>query len=282
MEVLQSVEEYKELVRQTRAEHNDLFSNIYYMPGEIQRYIDLQRAYYEKVQGGFFLTLDEEAYYRVCMSIDTNCDILIPQLDKKTVVKNVYKQGKEEKELEVAETVLQNQGFELEGTVVQIKSDVHSLFEKCQKLERYVEKLQKKGFYCIEADDTYSEKINEILYSSQKVRDYQIDYRTDEEKKEMYKGTFLCVINDKNEICAVNVCYVEGTTAYGQGVAIAEEYKMQGLAPVMSYYRLKKLVEMGVKNIQAWILTDNEVSLRYHTSLGYRIVNKYVNEWVRK
>lgn len=282
MEKLQSVEEYKRLVRQAKEECKNAFSNSYYMTADIQRYIELNQAYYIKLCQGFMLILDEGRYYRACLYIDTTMEFEIPLLDKKIVLKNVYRKGKEDEYLEVFESRLEKMGFKKEGTVVQIKCDVPTLAERCRHLEKYAQKMQSKGFRCVEADETYFEKMDKLLYASGFVRDYQIDYRTLEEKRELKKGSHLCMLNNNNELCAVNVCYVEGKTAYGEGVAVAEEYKMHGFAPIMSYYRSGWLLENGVENIQAWVLEDNDVSMRYHTSIGFRVVNKYVNEWVRQ
>lgn len=281
MKRLHTVEEYKKLIREVRTKHKNLFSNIYYMSVDIQRYIDLERAYYEEIPGGLLLIFDEERYYRVCMYVDVMQDLSIPQMDKKIVLKNVYRKGKEETELEIVEKVLKSQGFEKEGTVVQVKGNVSCILERCRKLERYVNKMEMKGFRCVVADETYLDKIESMLFASEKVRDYQIDYRTSEEKRVMKEGTYLCVLNSEDEICAVNACYMEGQTAYGEGVAIEEQYKMHGLAPIMTFHRFKHLADNNVTNILAWILTDNEASLRFHTSVGYELVNKYIDEWVR-
>lgn len=282
MKKFKNIEEYKEILRQVQTEHKNFFSNIYFLACDVQRYIELERAYYIRTKEGFFLILDEEKYYRVCLYVDITSDIQMPVLDKKIVIKNVYRKGREEDAQSSIEKSLEQQGFVKAGSVVQVKGNVSELLEKCKHLEKHVTKMESKGFRCIRADKRYYEEIENLLLASQKIHDYQIDYKTDEEKNEMPIGTYLCILNDKDEICAANVCYIEGEVAYGEGAAVVDRYKMQGLAPIMTYHRLKWLEEKGVPILRAWILEDNTASLRYHTSVGYKFVNKYVNEWIRE
>lgn len=278
---INNIEEYKNLVRQARQECKKYFSNNYFMPADVQRYINVGQAYYEPVGKGFLLILDEEKYYRVCLQVDTETEFTIPVLEKKTVIKNVYRRGREESCIEKIEANLRKLQFEKRGTDVQIRGEVKTLYEKGCRLEKYVAKMEAQGYRCVMADESCYEQIEAMVLDSKIIKDYQIDYRTQEEKSKFQKGAYLCIFNNKNEMCAVNVCFIEGGLAYGEGVAIAEKFKMHGLAPILSYYRYKWLYENGIEYIQAWILLGNEASLRYHESLGYKFVNKYVDEWVR-
>lgn len=251
------------------------------MPEDIQRYIEAGHAYYEIDGSGYILILDEENRYRVCVYVDTNCNFKIPLLDKKAVIKNVYRKGREEEGLELVENRLKSLNFDKVGTDVQIKGDVQILFEKSSRYEKYVQKMEAKGFYCIMADETYYHKIEKMVLDSKIIKDYQIDYKSFEEKKKMPKGSYLCVLNPDKEICAVSVCFIENGIAYGEGVAVDEKFKMHGLAPILAYHRYKWLHDNNIKYMQGWILLGNEASLRYHESLGYKFINKYVDEWIR-
>lgn len=282
MERIERLDDYKNLVRQARMECKNPFSNNYFMPADVQRYIDVGQAYYEPAGKGFLLILDEERYYRVCLYVDAQQKFTIPVMDKRAIIKNVYRKGKEEPCLGQIEKNLEELHFEKRGTDVQIRGVVQTLFEKSSRLEKYVRKMEAKGYRCVMADENCYEQIEEMVLASRIIKDYQIDYRTADEKKKFQKGAYLCIFNDKEEMCAVNVCFIDNGVAYGEGVAIAEEFKMHGLAPMLSYYRYKWLHDNGIEYIQAWILLENEASLRYHESLGYQFVNKYVDEWVRE
>ncbi|MBE5884340.1 MAG: GNAT family N-acetyltransferase [Lachnospiraceae bacterium] len=282
MKRLHNIEEYKEIVRQAREKCQNAFSNNYFMPGDVRRYIEIGKAYYESTPcGGYLLLLDEEKYYRVCMYVDATSEFTIPDLDKKAVIKNVYRKGKEEACLADIEKRMADMSFRKEGTVVQVSGDVAGIYENCKRFERFADKLLRKGYQCVAVDDTYYDAVDKLMLSGYFIRDYQIDYRTSREKEALLPGSYLCILNEKDEICAVSVSYIEGAIAYGEGILIEDAYKMQGLAQVLMYHRFKWLFENQVQKIVAWILVDNEVSMRYHTGLGYQLHNKYVNEWVR-
>lgn len=281
MERLNSIEEYKELTRQARTICEKPFSNIYFMPNDIQRYIEIGQAYYVQVEKGFLLILDEEKYYRVCFYVDSEQEFTIPLMDKRAVVKNVYRKNKGEECPEQIETWLEQMAFEKRGTSVQIKKDLNKDSNNDIINARYTQKLEDAGFRCIELGEEYYEQAENMLISTGIIRDYQIDYKTPDEKKQIIKGSYLGVINDKEELCAVNLCHIEGKVASGGGVLVLEAYKKKGLVMMLGHYRNKWLRKYGVEKRSGWILVNNETSLRYHKSAGYTVVNKYVDEWVR-
>lgn len=280
MKRLNNIDEYKSLTRRARLECKNSFSNNYFMSEDVQRYIEAGQAYYEDEGSGYILILDEENRYRVCLYVDVDCKFTIPQLDKKVIIKNVYRKGREEEALDAIEKRLEDLKYKKMGTDVQIKGEVQTLFEKSSRYEKYVKKMEAKGYYCVMADETYYHKIEEMVLDSKIIKDYQIDYRSLEEKKRLPKGAYLCVFNADKEMCAVSVCFIDNGVAYGEGVAVAEKFKMHGLAPILAYHRYKWLYDNGIKYMQGWILLGNEASLRYHESLGYKFVNKYVDEWI--
>lgn len=281
MERLNSIEEYKELTRQARVACKNPFSNNYYMPNDIQRYIELGQAYYEQIGNGFLLILDEEKYFRVCFYIDSEQELIIPPMDKRVVVKNVYRKDKGEECPEQIETWLKQMNFEKTGTSVQVKKDIVIDEKDFRAMERYAHKLEDKGWRCSELDESYYEQADKMLLSTGIIRDYQFDYRTPDEKKQILKGSYMGIFNDKEELCAVGLCYIEGKNAYGEGVLVLEEYKKHGVTSLLGYHRTKWLLKNGAEKSIAWILVENEASLRYHKGAGYKLVNKYVDEWVR-
>ncbi len=155
MKRLNNIDEYKSLTRRARLKCQKSFSNNYFMTEDIQRYIDAGRAYYEDEGNGYILILDEENRYRVCLYVDVNYKFAIPQLDKKIVIKNVYRKGRKEEGLEFIEKRLEDLNYKKMGTDVQIKGEVQTLFEKSSRYEKYVQKMESKGYYCVMSDETY-------------------------------------------------------------------------------------------------------------------------------
>lgn len=279
MEKLQTFEEYQNLVNSIRLAHKKIFSNNYFMAEDVQRYIRLGRAYYEKTDSGLIFLFDEECFYRACLYVDVSQSFTIPVLDKRIVIRNIYRAGKKETEMCAVEKELERLNFRKTGVTVQLRGDVQEIVEKTKKHERFVQSMEKKGYRCVIAERSHFKQIEDLLIGSEIIKDYHIDYLTPEEKK---KGDYLYIVNAAGEMCAASISVVKNGLASGIGVAVLDKYKLQGLPPILGYHRMKWLNENNVKRIQAWALIDNENSIRYHTSLGYKVTNRHADEWVRE
>ncbi|MCH5270295.1 MAG: hypothetical protein J1E83_06045 [Lachnospiraceae bacterium] len=246
----------------------------------MERYIQLGRAFYDKTESGIVFYFDEELYYRVCLCIDEKEKLSINRLDKKILIKNVYQKGKKRENLQCVEQQLEEMGFEKTGTSVRIKGEVQHLFEKCKRMEKYVHMLEKKGYRCVAADFSMFEEIEAIILDSGIIKDYQLNYRTDEEKKKLVNGSYMCMLNSNDEMCIGSVCVIESNIAKGVALAVKEKYKMHGLTPAIAFHRAKWFYDNEIKYAQGWILVDNEPSLRYYQSMGYELTNEYADEWI--
>lgn len=280
MEKLHRIEEYKALIKEVKQVHKASFSNLYYMPQDILRYIELGKLEYEVNNAGVFFFFDEGTYYRVCVYIEDNNEFNIPQCSKKMLIRNVYRKSEKNEKLERFENNLDHIGFTLSGTTFQVEGCPEVLMQNCLNLKQYIHSMEKKGFHCIKADYSLYKVIEDIITDSRVIKDYHLSHRTEQEKQMLDFGSYLCVLNKENQICAASLSVINGETAQNEAMAIKEEYKMKGLAPLLTYHRSKWLCENKVNLAQGWILTNNDASIRYHKSLGYQLTGKYANEWV--
>lgn len=283
MQLLESYKEYADMIREFREKCRRPFSNIYFMPADMERYIRLGRLSYEKSESGIILYFDEERFYRVCLCVNEKEKFTIERQDKKILVKNVFRKGKKRDNLQKVEQRLTELGFENEGTSVKVKGEVQKLLQKCERMERYADALDRKGYRFAVADASMIEEIETIILDSGVIKDYQLNYLTEEEKKEMAgKGCYACILNNDNQICGGGYCLFEGDVTRGMATAIKEEYKKHGIAPVLTYHRLKWLRDNGYRRGQGWILTSNYSSIKYHESFGYEFTDEYTDEWILK
>ncbi len=277
---LQSLNEYKELLREVKLETPKPFSNIYFLPGDIRRYIELQRATYEKEKHGVVFFFDEETHFRICFYVNEKYPFEISPQNKKCMLRIVFHKGKKTSQILEVNRQLEKLGFKNKGTSVQFQGDSGLLLSNCKSIERYIIALEKKGYHCIIPDVSRYGEIDQLIKDSGIIKDYHLTYRTEEERKALLKGSYLCVVNKDHEICAASIAVVNGSVAQAEAAAVKEEYKMRGLAPVLSYQRYKWLCDNHIKTMQGWILTHNKTSLNYHKSLGYCFTDKYVEEWL--
>lgn len=178
------------------------------------------------------------------------------------------------------EKELQKNGFECVGTSFQVQGSVSEIAEKCLSLEKYYFSMEKKGFRCVEAEYSLYKEIEALILSSDIIKDYQMHYLTELEKQMMIPGSYLCVLDRQDQICAAGIVYVYDGVSQDGVLAVREEYKMKGIAPLLTYKRYKWFCKNKVVLGQGWILTDNDASIRYHKSLGYGFTGKYANDWL--
>lgn len=281
MQLLESYNEYKQMVRELRRKCRRPFSNVYFMSEEMERYIRLGRLSYERTDSGVLLFFDEDRYYRVCLCIDEREPFVLERQNKKILVKNVFYKGEKREAMQCVERRLEELGFQYQGTSVKVKGELENIIQKCKRVERYADALKKRGYRFLEADVSMIEEIETIILDSNVIKDYQLNYWTDEEKKEMArKGCYSCILDENNNICGGGYFLIHGDTTLGIATAIKEEYKKHGLAPVSAYHTAKRLHKKGFKRGQGWILLSNKPSIKYHQSLDYVFTNEYADEWI--
>lgn len=280
MNRLKDIEEYKMLVREFRKEHKSFYSNFYFMPKDVERYISLGRVEYENNEEGLFFCFDEEKYYRVCMYIEVGKTFSVPIRDKKMLVRNIYRKNDQIEKLNQCEKILEKNGFSMVETTFLAQAETKELWRNCSRLEKFFPSLEKKGFRCVEADYSLYKEIEELIMCSGMIKDYHMNYLTEQEKRMMHAGAYLCVLDKQNQICAASISFVNDGIARDGVIAVKEEYKMMGVAPMLTYQRCKWFCENNVDLVQGWIRMDNDASIRYHKSLGYHFIDKYANEWI--
>lgn len=280
MEQLTSLEQYYSLVKAAKKKYHISFSNMYCMPDKLQRYIDLGRIYVEELECGLAFFMDEEKYYKLCLSVNSELPIRLPQVDKKVLFRYIFKENAQGNALQIEEALQENL-FRKVGTSIQVQGNPEEILEKKKSVERGMAILSRNGFRIIQADSSRLSEIEKLIEEVPFIQDYHADFRTLQEKQaNIEQGGYLCMIDREGKLCAATVTWVSGTVAEGDAIAVKEEYKMLGLAPVICYERMKRLHDKGVKKLIGWVVEDNEPSLRYHKSMEFQIGGRYASEWL--
>lgn len=140
--------------------------------------------------------------------------------------------------------------------------------------------MERRGYYCKIPDFSRICEIETLILESEVIKDYHMTFRTHEEKRNLEKGSYMCIVNNSNEICAAIITDLNPDTAQIEAIAVKKEYKIRGLAPILNYQIFKQLCEKQIKIIKGWVETDNNESIKYHLSLGYHFSNKHAEEWI--
>lgn len=283
MKRLKNLDDYYTLIKKARKKCRISFSNMYCLADEIQRYINLGRLYFIELEKGVAFIIDEEKYYKLCLYIDSTTSFSIPELDKKILMRNIYREGSKANSVQQVESGLNQNGFQKAGTSIQIQGSPSEIVDKKKNIERCISIIERNGYKIVQADASMMDGIESLLAEVPFLHDYHADFKTEEEKQQNLKqGGYLCVIDASGKVCAATVTWVRGRLADGGAIAVGEQFQRLGLAPAISYERLKKLKEQGVEGLQGWVLLDNEASIRYHKSMGFEFMDRYADEWIRE
>ncbi len=196
------------------------------------------------------------------------------------MVRYVYRR----KDAEVTEQkfsgILSANSFHKGATSVEVRKTIENNEEKRKKVEKWVRKMEDQGFSCVYAEESQFQEIEEMFCASGVIKDYQIAYRTPEEKSALEKGSYLCILDKEGNMCAASFCAIVNGITTGGALVVKEEYKMRGLVPMCSYYRTQWLKKHNVVCSQGWVETDNMPSIWLHKSMKYEFRDRYADEWI--
>lgn len=280
MKKIEELDQYKELMQAIKQRCGRGVSNIYFMADEIGRYIAQGRLYVEEFDVGCVLYVDEHTYYNTAIYVEDNAIVSIPARDKRCVLRYVYRG----KDAEVTEQkfsgILSANGFHKGATSVEVRKTIENNEEKRKKAEKWVRKMEDQGFSCVYAEESQFQEIEEMICASGVIKDYQMAYRTPEEKRALEKGSYLCILDKEGNMCAASFCAIVNGITTGGALVVKEEYKMRGLVPMCSYYRTQWLKKHHVVCSQGWVETDNMPSIWLHKSMKFEFRDRYADEWI--
>lgn len=282
MERLESWEKYKELLKESKQRGFSRFINNYLSMDAVMRYLGLGRMEYVLDESGLYIYTDEGLFYRLYIQCGENG--IKPQgRDKPVLVRNVYWEGDKSAAQQEVEEQLQRQGFSPYSGSAQILAtpleDRENVLEKLRKAERFLERF---GLTITYADSSQIEDIFRLRDGETELKPYHFPYETMEERQQaVQKGYFRCVVNDHNELCAAQQFSVERNGIQGNWLAVKREYKEKyGIGAAMAYHSFAYAIAHNVRNYFGWLEKDNEKSLRYHQSIGYRLTGKVAEDWI--
>ena len=281
MQQVQSLEEYRSLVKKVKSEHKAVSSNCFMFPDAVQRFIDLGRFYAEEMNAGVFFYSDEENYYQAYYYLDPEAELTLAPKDKPVVVQHLYAAGAKKDKLVKTEEQLSRAGFVFDNRMRQVTVDPETGIQKTQALGRFVRKmLADKGFRFCAATEDMIPQIEELQRITPEIPYDQIPYFTVDEFNEDAKNGFITVILDRDDrVCAVRRAYLDGNTIHGWVIVKPEFKSINGMGLALSEISMHLAKEKHYK-ICGWIDEENVASQKYHAKIGYTYLDKYTERWV--
>ena len=133
MRKIDKLEQYKNIIQETKQRCGRGVSNIYFLADEIGRYIAQGRLYVEKSDIGCVFYVDEDTYYNTAVYAADNAIVPIPARNKRCVFRYVYR-GKDAESIGPKfSKILSANDFHKEASSVEVRLPVEDSGEMGEK-----------------------------------------------------------------------------------------------------------------------------------------------------
>lgn len=275
---LKSLTDYH-AIRKRLQKEGKRFTNDMLSEQEVEKLIVSNRIQYMECEAGATFVIDEGVYYRAVLCIDSEKNWELSRQDKPVMMRTRYQKDKKKNNLLKLEQQLKQNGFFYQDTTMEIRIGVEERREYYEKQYQRAQKLLERMNCRIGKANYCHHKQIQTLLQQQKVFEYfQKPYKTEEEIKDEYEsGQHVCIFNADGQVIGCNSGYELNGCWYGESIAVTDEYKMCGLAPIFLYY---SVCNRNAHTIKGVIRIDNTDSIRFHKKMGWTLTNKYIDCWL--
>ena len=282
MRLVESLDDYYEIIRNEKACRGKIKTNDYMFPEAVKRYVNLKRLWIEQLECGVVFLSDEERFFQGYYYIDDVNKFEIDMLEKPILVQNIYKQGRKKDYIYEMDRSLEKSGFKKEGMLRHaILENPDKVLEKLlpsEKISRRI--MEKEGFKMMKVQ---SNQMSELLAFRDTIKEIpfyqQPFFSLDELGFDSEKGLLTCIVDASGKIQAARHLIMQGKKSYGW-VGVAEKYKgVYGLALMLMVDQLKLICQKGII-MCSWVEQNNTASLQYHERLGSKWTGTIMDEWV--
>lgn len=284
MEQIISLNQYGQLLRKAKKIFGRLHTNCFLLAPETERLIVQGRFYFEEVDKGLLFYADEEKYYQAYYYISSETKKLnTAPKEKPVLIRSIYIQdGKSELQKKI-DMLISDAGFSLLDSTTQVytvaKDNLTVMGAMYERLESLLEEY---GLKLIVAKEEHLDKILELRDNEPEIKMFHIPFHTrEEELRLIQEGSYACIINRSQEICAARQIERMTGSLYSPWFCVKAEYKDKyGLGIVMTGFEMKYAYKHNLPRVYGWIANDNVRSWNYHKRLGVLTSGKVADEWV--
>lgn len=286
---VQSFEEYAALVKEAKSGcTHRLFTNCYMMPDEIKRLISIKSFYRVKADSVLAFVADEVGYYYMFLYVDEEKELHLPQLDRQTLVENVYYEGRRTAAQERFEDAVKGAGFAFLNTYQAVVDRPQIKPEKYWKSFRALEKSLAAEEKKIAVPSYKQLKAFEKIYRQEIDRFVQKRYTKRERKRQADQKLLHCITDKKGEIYAIQISGILHGGAIASRSDCHNNIYSIALMFYLQQYFYSNMPEdpegqkeyMRPKGVGGWIAVDNTPSWRIHKQLGFVANGKAMNQFV--
>lgn len=255
---VESFDMYKELKAAQKGRAGKLINNIYFMPNEIKRLIELNKLYYESREDGLYFYVDETDYLRLYYI--KSCEKELQQFadDKTLVLDFVFKENQQEFIKSQTDEWLKN-GFKKYKRYVRMKKSLSEIVTS-KTNEKYKVEI---------AGHSQAEAIIELWRESLDILSTSLP-----SVSEMYEmiddGNVYCIDDNGNLVAAVFMNITGKTSVTLSHLSVSSKYRKQGIASVLVDGALNRMVNQGIENCILWV--DEKNTPAYNMYVKYKFI----------
>ncbi len=245
------------------------------MHEDVERFIELERFYYEDLTNGLIFYFDADDFYQTFLYINTESALDLKALDKDICVYYFYNPKRSDK-IDVIDEYFLNAGFKLNNVMKYFslkKSTLDDSFN--QRFQELKQKLESDDKYLCKPKESDLLKF-ETLYKKE-INLFEVLFTTKKERtKQLEEGLLRCICDNGNNLYAINVDYSLG----GGALAVGKNYQGNSYGEALLRYAVDEHFSKTNKKLSTWIASDNIVSLNLHKKVGFKIANKAYRRYV--
>lgn len=262
MEIVNSIQHFSTLVKETKQHGKVVFSNCYLMAQEINKYTQNHNMFWEKLNNGLiFLCRERDFYYLYFYLFDIEESAVsksLNNLDKPVVIDFVFNEKQKQSQLFEVECLWQKSGFKLHDTYSRmfLQGPVHVDKELNIPSGYYLRHTTSRDLLTIE--NLWRSSLD--LFSTALPRREELAKILDEEP-------LLATYDMYESLVAVMHVITKGKVGIINHVVVSEENRKQGLAKILLHANF--LHYDRIEKWYLWVSDKNHSAKIFYSKSGF-------------
>ena len=279
MKKVESLNEYKELLRQNKANRNRVDTNCYLMPNVVDEYIVKEKLFVAEHDQGLVFFVDEGNYFNLHYFWESGKPFPNLKQDKPVLIEELNNNGSRDAYLSQFVPILTQAGFSLFEHNLQVvavlKGREQELRDKYQERKNHIESQGFRIELC--EDDICMNKVVSLWESALHATDIPESH-----KKLNHNSQVICIFDSDNTLCAAKWWHNKGKVSEGRHVVTHKNFERKGLGSTIQLAWLVDGLAHGVERYVTWIAETNDASHAMHKKVGFLCSGKSSKQFILK
>lgn len=263
MRKVNSLEEYKAIIKDNKTKHKHIDTNSFLMKKDIEEMIEAGSFYVEAYSSGIAFFSDEGTYYKCYYHVESEMEFPLMLPDKPVVIDELDKEGRRSAHISRSEVKFHQKGFSYYRTNRQ--------YEKALCSRTSAEKELSGAFHMVFVTASKDERQMDCMQQSVMLWDQNLELADIEKSHRTLKegSGIVCITSPDKRVVSTEWFHNEGGRSEGRHTVTDPEFRGCGFAKALLYEWCSRAYEAGMKKAVTWIAEDNARSVRLHKSVGF-------------